>query len=106
MAFFYKAPQNVALNMVSQSLPSFYISAFCGSVIIIELCKLIHFRLLAWYGRNSIVPMMVQMLFIWIIARYVIADSMMGYYMLAIIACVVSGACIPLFRNRYYDIFK
>lgn len=106
MLFFYKAPQNIALNMVSQSLPTFYISAFCGSIVMIELCKLGANRFLLWYGRNSIVPMMVQMLFVWIIARWVLADNMLIYYLLAIIVCFVSGGLIPVFRNKYYDIFK
>lgn len=106
LIFFYKAPQNIALNMVSQSFPTFYISAISGSIATIELSKLLNSRYLVWYGRNSIVPMMVQMLFIWIIARIVVADSMPIYYLLAMIACLASGACIPLFRNKYYDLFK
>lgn len=106
MIFFYKAPQNIALNMVNQSFPTFYISAISGSLAVIELSKLLNSKYLAWYGRNSIVPMMVQMLFIWIIARFILADSMFMYYLLAIFVCMVCGASIPIFRNKYYDLFK
>ena len=106
LVFFYKAPQNIALNMVSQSFPSFYISAISGSIFVIELCKLGGNKFLTWYGRNSIVPMLVQMVFIWIIARFLLADNMIVYYLLASTACMASGACIPLFRNKYYDIFQ
>lgn len=106
MFCFYRAPQNISLNMVTQSLPSFYLSAFCGSIVVIELCKLSSNKLIAYYGRNSIVPMMVQMAFIWIAADIILADNMLVYFLEAIVVSVVCGACIPLARNKYYDIFK
>lgn len=106
LLFFYKSPQNISLNIVTQSFPTFYLSAFCGSIATIEACKLVNNHFLVWYGRNSIVPMMVQMLFIWILAGIVTADNMLMYYLLAASACALSGACIPLFRNKYYDVFK
>lgn len=102
---FYKSPQNVSINMVTQNYLTFYLSAFAGSAFVIECSKLIRWDILSWYGRNSIVPMCVQMLFIWIIGRYWIAESMPIYFIEALIAIILSGLCIPLFRNKYYNIF-
>lgn len=43
---------------------------------------------------------------IWIAADIVLADNMLVYFVEAFVLCVVCGACIPLARNKYYDIFK
>lgn len=105
LVLFYK-PQGVALNMVNQNYITFYLDAFLGSIVVIELCKLTTSKYLAWYGRNSIAPMMVQMVFIRIFGKIYPVANMYEYYAAAIVACLICGACIPLFRNRYYDIFR
>lgn len=106
MTYFYKSPQNVSLNIVTQYYISFYIGAIAGSVIIIELCKLFKISRLAWYGRNSIVPMLVQFDFIWFLAKLKYADNMLLYFLFGLIVCLLSGACIPIFRNKWYDVLK
>lgn len=106
MFIFYKSPQNISLNLVTQSYITFYIAAFAGSMWVIEACKLFSNRVLAYFGRNSIVPMLVQMAFIWGIARYSYADNIAEYLSYALMVCVACGLSIPLFRNKYYDIFK
>ena len=102
----YKGPQNISINIITQNVVSFYIIAISGSLALIELCKLFTCRWLTFYGMNSIVPMLVQMPFIWLLARFSIVSDIVAYFLSAIAACALSGACIPLFRNKYYDIFK
>jgi len=102
---FFQAPQNVAVNMVTQPYITFYLSAILGSAVVIEISKLINWKPLAWYGRNSIVPMCVQMVFIWIIGKRCIACDLSIFYIEAIIVIILCGLCIPLFRNKLYNIF-
>ena len=102
----YEAPQNLSLNLVSQNYFTFYILALSGSIVIIELSKLINWNVLSWFGRNTIIPMLVQMLIIWILARICVANTMLSYFSMAIIACILCGLCIPLFNNNYYTLFK
>lgn len=108
LMYFFYSPQILALNQISQPFITFYLCAISGSFIVIELCKLKIFRsgILAWYGRNSIVPMLVQIIFIWLLSSVCLPGNIIQYFSFARIACALSGACIPLFRNNYYDIFK
>lgn len=110
LMYFFYSPQILALNQISQPIITFYLCAISGSFIVIELCKLKNITkkggILAWYGRNSIVPMLVQIIFIWTLSSISLAGNIIQYFSFAIIACVLSGACIPLFRNNSYDIFK
>ena len=102
---FYKE-QNVSLNTVNQNYVAFYAEAILGSLSVIEICKLIQWKALAYYGRNTIVPMMVQMSLIFMMKRYLDISSMFVYFLAAAVICALSGLCIPVFRNRYYDLFK
>lgn len=106
MTVSYKGPQNISINIITQNFVSFYIIAISGSLVLIEFCKLFTNYWLTFYGRNSIVPMLVQMPFIWLLAKFSIVNDIMTYFLFAIIAGVLGGVCIPLFRNKYYDIFK
>lgn len=106
MLLFYKGPQNISINLITQNIISFYIIAISGSIVLVEICKLFSNKWLLYYGKISIVPMLVQMPFIWLLANLYEVDNIIIYFLFAIIACVLSGACIPIFRNKYYDIFK
>lgn len=103
---FFKTPQNISLNLVSQNYITFYITAIAGSFAVIELSKLISMRAICWYGRNSIVPMMTQMTFIWIISKHHLASNSIQYILFTILVISLTGCSIVLFRNKYYDIFK
>lgn len=101
---FYEPPQNLSIMLVTQPFRTFYICAFAGSGAVIEFCKLFSNRWVAWYGENSIVPMLDQMVIIWLIAKIWVADSILSYAVIAVAACLFSGLCIPLFRNRCSEI--
>lgn len=98
--------QNVSLNLVSQNYITFYAEAISGSLFVIEISKLIQWKPLSYYGRNTIVPMMVQMSLIFTMKRYLDISSMFVYFLAAAVICALSGLCIPVFRNRYYDLFN
>ena len=102
---FYKQ-QNISLNIVTQNYLTFYWDAILGSFFLIEMCKLIKFDALSYYGRNTIVAMIVQIPIIWIVQRYWVVDDLVAYYGASIVIGVLCGCCIPLFRNRYFDVFK
>ncbi len=104
--------QNLSINYVSQNYISMYVGAFSGSFLFIELSKLLGGSLV-YYGKNTIVPMMVHLSFVWLLAIYsgarsfyFEADTLLNYYVSAIAVCVLSGCCIPLFRNNKYDLFR
>ncbi len=98
--------QNVSINLVTQNYLAFYITGFSGSLLLIELCKLIHWNYLEYYGRNSIVPMMVQFVFIWLLPLIYQINTLTKYFLSAFVICILCGCCIPLFRNRKYDLFN
>ncbi len=106
LCYFYRSPQSVALNMVNQPYITFYIGAIAGSMTVVELCKLINFAPLEWFGRNSIVPMLVQFDYILLLSKIKIVDNMSLYFTFGLIACILSGLSIPIFRNKRYDIFR
>lgn len=106
MLLFYKSPQNLSIMLITQPYIAFYISAFAGSFVVIELCKLFKSKWISYFGQNSIVPMLVQMVIIWLIAKLWLADSMFSYLIISVAAIILSGLCIPLFRNRYYRILQ
>lgn len=103
---FYKGPQNISINLVSQPYPCFYIEAVAASVCVLELSKLIKARFLIWFGRNTLVPMLVQMAYISIISRYCIADNVAQYVIVAFIIVAACSLSIPLFNNKHYEILK
>lgn len=80
-------------------------TALLGSLFVIEMCKLIRCELLAYYGRNSIVPMMVQFAFVWEISKFWQIGTIWDYIFCSVVVCVLCGLSIPLFRNVRYDIF-
>lgn len=105
---FYKfySPQNLSINLIEQNILAFYLEAIAGSFVVIELCKMISCRVLCFFGRNSIVPMMVQFSIIWLLMKFVRIESLSVYVVTSLAVCILSGFCIPLFRNKLYDIFK
>lgn len=104
--FSFYQPQNVSLNLIEQNIIAFYIEAIAGSLAVVEICKLFDVKCISYYGRNSIVPMMVQFPIIWVLRYCVRIDELWIYYTIAFFACVLSGACIPVFRNKRYDLFR
>lgn len=102
---FSVAVQNIALNMICQPFVSFYVSAFAGSVMLIEASKALKCRYLSWYGRNTIVLMLVQLAFCKLIGRQFIVSGWCEYVGVAVLVVVLSGICIPIFRNKYFDVF-
>lgn len=98
--------QNVAMNMVGQNYPAFYIEAFAGSMFLIELCKLFHNKFFSYYGKNTIIPMMTQFALIWIVKKIVCIDSMLMFYTVALFVIVLTTITIPLFKNKIYNVFK
>lgn len=105
---FYKfySPQNLSINLIEQNILAFYLEAIAGSFVVIELCKMISCRVLCFFGRNSIVPMMVQFSIIWLLMKFVRIESLSVYVVTSLAVCILSGFCIPPFRNKLYDIFK
>lgn len=102
----FYCPQNLSINLIEQNFITFYIEAVMGSLFVIELCKLFSSCIFCYYGRNSIVPMMVQIPLIWIMMKFVKIESFPVHLVSSLILCVICGLCIPIFRNKYYDIFK
>lgn len=102
---FYRT-QNISLNLIGQNIIAFYLEAMAGSIVVIELCKLFDIKCISYYGRNSIVPMMIQLPLIWGILRSVDMANLESYLIVIFIVCIICGASIPLFRNQRYDIFK
>lgn len=103
---FYRSPQNISLNMVTQNSVTFYIAALTGSISVIEFSKLIRGNIMAWYGRNSLIPMMVQLPIITIVAKFIIADNVVIYFSLSLLVIILTGLFIPVLCNRYFNIFK
>ncbi len=99
-------PQNISVSIVGQNYFAFYIEAIAASICVLELSKLIRGGWLAYYGRNTIVVMMVQMTIIWGLQKFFAVDSLLTYSAIAFAACLLCGLSIPIFRNKYYDIFK
>lgn len=99
-------PQNISVSIVGQNYLAFYAEAIAASICVLELSKLIKTKWLAYYGRNTIVVMMVQMTIIWALQKLVAVDSLLTYSAISIAACLLCGLAIPIFRNKHYDIFK
>ena len=62
--------------------------------------------MLSFFGRNSIVPMLVQIQLIWSVMKFMEVSTVYMYLLVSIIVCFLCGMCIPIFRNKYYDLFK
>lgn len=99
-------PQNISVSIVKQNYFAFYIEAIAASICVLELSKLIRGEWLAYYGRNTIVVMMVQMTIIWSLQKFVAVDSLLTYSIISLAACLLCGLSIPIFRNKHYDMFK
>lgn len=102
----FHSTQNLSINFVEQNILTFYLDAVAGSVVVIELCKLFNIKLLSFFGRNSIVPMMVQIPLIWSVMKFMEVSMAYMYLLVSIIVCILCGMCIPIFKNKYYDLFK
>ena len=98
--------QNLSMNLIEQNIFTFYLDAIAGSLVVIELCKLFDVRMLSYFGRNSIVPMMVQIPLIWSVMKTMEVKTVYMYLLVSIIVCILCGLCIPIFRNKYYGLFK
>lgn len=98
--------QNLSINLIEQNILTFYLDAVAGSMVVIELCKLFNFKMLSFFGRNSIVPMMVQIPLIWSVMKFMEVSTAYMYLLVSIIVCIFCGMYIPIFRNKYYDLFK
>ncbi|MCM1070055.1 MAG: acyltransferase family protein [Bacteroides sp.] len=103
---FFKSPQNLSLNLVSQPYAAFYIEAIAGSLLVIELSKLASTSFIAWFGRNTLTPMLLQMAFIMLIGRYILADNILQYALIALIVIMLCAVCVPLLQNKHFNIFK
>jgi Zn-dependent protease with chaperone function len=101
-----RSPQNVAMNLVSQNYFTFYVIAISGSVFVMEISKLVNCEFIGWFGRNTIVPMMVHVTFRIVIGKIMLAETMIFYFAFAVAVIIVSSVFIPLFRNKKYDLFK
>lgn len=103
----FKSPQNISINLVGRDLISFYLAAFSGSVFVIELCKIIHSNALCFIGRNSIVIMMVHFSFMYINYNilHICINSLLIWTIFVVLWITISVIMIPLFRNKYYDVF-
>lgn len=102
----FYSEQNISLNYVTQNYLSFYAIAILGSLFLIEFCKLVDCKLIAYYGKNSIVPMLVQFSFVWLILKFWKISTILEYFLAALLICVLCGLMIPVFRNSRYDLFK
>ena len=101
----FYSEQNISINYVTQNYLIVYVTALLGSLFVIEMCKLIRCELLSYYGRNSIVPMMVQFAFIWEISKFWQIETIWDYIFCSVVVCGLCGLSIPLFRNAKYDVF-
>lgn len=102
---FYR-PQNISLNLVNQNYIAFYAEAILGSIFVIEICKLFNNKYFSYFGSNTIVPMMIQIPIIHLLGKYYEIQTIGVYYISAIILNLLCYICIPIFRNKQYDIFK
>lgn len=102
----FHSTQNLSINFVEQNILTFYLDAVAGSVVVIELCKSFNVKMLSFFGQNSIVPMMVQIPLIWCVMKTMEVSTGYMYFLVSAIVCALCLLCIPIFRNKYYDIFK
>lgn len=102
---FYNS-QNISLNLVNQNYIAFYAEAILGSIFIIEICKLFQSKYFSYFGSNTIIPMMIQIPIIHLMGKYCEIRTIGFYYASAIILSLLCYICIPIFRNKRYDIFK
>ncbi len=106
VTFSFNGEQNIALNLVNKDLFFFYVDALCGSVLLIELSKLIRWNLIEYMGRNSIIIMMTHMMFIYLNYNilHIHIDSF-PIWLLLVLGCIILSFCfIPLLRNKYYKV--
>lgn len=103
--FFYM-PQNLSINHVEQNFLAFYAEAICGSLFMMEISKLIRWNVIAYYGRNSIVPMLTQLSIVWLMCNQARIDSIIHYIIYSLVLIIIAGFSILLFRNNKYDLFK
>lgn len=102
----FYSPQNISLNLVNQNYIAFYAEAILGSIFIIEICKLFYNKYFSYFGSNTIIPMMIQIPIIHLLSKYYEIQTIGAYYISAIILNLLCYICIPIFRNKQYDIFK
>lgn len=98
--------QNISMNLIEQNMLTFYLDAVAGSVVVIELCKLSNAKMLSYFGRNSIVPMLVQIPLIWSVMKFMKVNTIYVYLTTSAVVCLLCLLCIPILRNKYYDLFK
>ena len=65
--FLFYQEQNISLNHITQNYLAFYMEAIFGSLFVIESCKLINWNIISYYGRNTIIPLLVQFAIIYCI---------------------------------------
>lgn len=104
-SIFY-SKQNLSLNQISQNYIAFYIEAIFGSFFIIEISKLIKSDTISYYGRNTMIPLLVQMPIISAIQKFIDINNYTIIIVTYIFVLILSGLCIPIFSNKYYNIFK
>lgn len=99
-------PQNISINLVERDIISFYLAAVSGSILMIELCKLIDFSYLKYVGKNSLIIMMVHFCFMYINYNilHIHIDSWWIWIVYVIVWVALSTLLIPIFRNKYYKI--
>ena len=100
----FNRTQNLSINLIEQNILTFYLDAVAGSMVVIELCKLFNFKMLSFFGRNSIVPMMVQIPLIWSVMKFMEVSTVYMYLLVSIIVCILCGMCIPIFRGMFYKL--
>lgn len=102
----FDGEQNISLNLVNKPFVFFYTDALCGSIALIEFCKLIHSKILRYIGLNSIILMMTHLMFVQMNYKtmYIHIDSWQ-VWLLCVFALLPLSCCfIPLLRNKFYKI--
>ena len=102
---FFK-PVELWLNDIPTNPIPMYISAITGSMIVIELCKLVKCTWLHNFGINSIVPMCTHVPILYVVNEWFYPANWKEWLILLVLLFVSSYATIYIFKNKYYNLIK
>lgn len=98
-------PINLSINQIFQDPVSFYLTGISGSLMLVELTKLLPVnKNLLFFGKNSIVPMATHWLFLAaIMTVYRGPQNWRGWMGVLLLVSILSYASIYAFKNRKFD---
>ena len=102
---FFK-PVELWLNDIPMNPIPMYVSAIAGSMIVIELCKLVKCSWFLNFGANSIVPMCTHVPILYVVNEWLYPADWKELLILLALLFISSYATIYIFKNKYYNLIK